>query len=582
MAELITTQSWLETIKERFSEGNLPERNINFLAIFENLTNFHQKQLESERLFETNKRKHFGIYYTPYSIAKIITESVLEGIFDKDFFLKAKFLEPCMGGGIFIIAYIDFISDKFPDLTDYELQIIVNNIYGADIATEGVTIFQKFFPIYIQSRYGKVVVLREDNFHIGDMLFKVNENGVVEKNDPKNLLNDGIGFDVILTNPPYKLLKANANKYGKNNPYAAEVKNLISYIKAHKFYNFNSGTLNLYRLFVEEIFENYSKADGRIGLLIPQTFLNDKQSEKLRKRLFSKSQISKIFVLNEKNDYFPDITQSFCFFSALKGKNTKNIFLQPNITNESDLYGKEIEIDSDLIAGLSESFPIIYEESIGWDVINKIQKHKKIKELQYIINARGELDLTLNKNFISDTKTAYPLLRGVNIKDFVITQNDKYVNEDFLNAINGKQEFVKKERIICQQISNMNSFKRLKFAKISGNMILGNSCNFIALRSTLIESPLSLDYLLGVLNSYLLDWRFKITSSNNHINNYELDELPIPIPNKKQTSEIELVVRRILKEGHSKELQIILNNAVYNLYGLEKSEINYINSKYIK
>jgi len=582
MAELITTRSWLETIKERFSEGNLTEKNINFLAIFENLTNFHQKQLESERLFETNKRKHFGIYYTPYSIAKIITESALEGILNKDFFLKAKFLEPCMGGGIFIIAYVDFILDKFPDLTNYELQNIVNNIYGADIDVEGITIFQKFFPIYIQSRYGKKIILEEENFHIGDVLFKVNESGIIEKKDPKNLFNNGIGFDVILTNPPYKLLKANANKYGENNSYAAEIKNLIAYIKAHRFYNFNSGTLNLYRLFVEEIFENYSKADGRIGLLIPQTFLNDKQSEKLRKRLFSKSQISKISVLNEKNDYFPDITQSFCFFSALKGKSTKNIFLQPNITNESDLYDKEIKIDTALISGLSESFPIIYEESIGWNIINKIQKHKKIKELQYIINARGELDLTLNKNYISDTKTAYPLLRGVNIKDFVITQNDKYVDEDFLNAINGKQEFVKKERIICQQISNMNSFKRLKFAKISNNMILGNSCNFIALRSTLIESPLSLDYLLGVLNSYLLDWRFKITSSNNHINNYELAELPIPIPNKKQESEIELIVEKILEEGHNNELQIVLNNAVYNLYGLEKDEINYINSKYTK
>lgn len=31
----------------------------------------------------------------------------------------------------------------------------------------------------------------------------------------------------------------------------------------------------------------------------------------------------------------------------------------------------------------------------------------------------------------------------------------------------------------------------------------------------------------AILNSSLLNWRFKITSTNNHINNYELDELPI-------------------------------------------------------
>ena len=30
-----------------------------------------------------------------------------------------------------------------------------------------------------------------------------------------------------------------------------------------------------------------------------------------------------------------------------------------------------------------------------------------------------------------------------------------------------------------------------------------------------------------LLNSALLNWRFKITSTNNHVNNYELDELPI-------------------------------------------------------
>jgi len=581
MAELVKTLSWLETLQEKFFEVNPVERNINFLAIFENLTAFHQKQLESEKLFETNKRKHFGIYYTPYSIARIITKNALDDISNKEFFLGAKFLEPCMGGGIFIIAYVDFILDKFPDLTDYELQIIVNNIYGADIDLEGVAIFQKFFPIYIQSRYEKEIVLKDGNFHIGDMLFKMDNVGFI-KNDPKTLFNIDMGFDVILTNPPYKLLKANANKYGENNSYAKDIKNLISFIKVNNLYNFNSGTLNLYRLFVEEIFENYSKVDSRIGLLIPQTFLNDKQSEKLRKRMFSKSQISEIFVLNEKNDYFPDITQSFCFFSALKGEGTKSIFLQPNIKSESDFNSKKIEIDTNLISGLSESFPIIYEESIGWDIINKIQKHKKIKELHYIINARGELDLTLNKNFISDTKTTYPLLRGVNIKDFITTQNDKYVNDDFLAAINVKQEFIKKERIICQQISNMNSFKRLKFAKISSNIVLGNSCNFIALRNTLIESPLSLDYLLGILNSYLLDWRFKITSSNNHINNYELDELPIPIPDGKQTLEIELIVKKILNEGYSKDLQMTLNDAVYNLYGLNENEINYINSKYTK
>ena len=65
-----------------------------------------------------------------------------------------------------------------------------------------------------------------------------------------------------------------------------------------------------------------------------------------------------------------------------------------------------------------------------------------------------------------------------------------------------------------------------------------------------------------ILNSYLLNWRFKISSGNNHINNYELDELPIP-----ELNSIDL-------DPGINELQ---NNIKMGLlYGLNKSEIKYI------
>jgi adenine-specific DNA-methyltransferase len=581
MPEAVITNNWVDTIKQKFSDSNLKNENIDFLSIFENITSVHQKQLESEKVFETNVRKHFGIYYTPYSIAKKITENTLKDDLGKSFFLNAKFLEPCMGSGIFVIAYIDYLFERFLDWSNDELQIIINNIYGADIDPKGIKIFQKFFPIYLQSKYGKVIYLKEENFYFGDLLFRINDNGDIEKNSPKNCFENVGVFDLILTNPPYKLLKANVNKYGVGNAYSKEIKQIINFIKANKTYNFNTGTLNLYKLFVEEIFENYSSSNARIGLLIPQTFLNDKQSEKLRKRVFFSSSVSEISILNEKNDFFTDITQSFCFFSAHKGKCTNSISLKPNIVDECSLNKNSVDIDIKLIANLSDTFPIIYEENIGWKILDKLQKYKKVKQLPYLVNARGELDLTLNKAYIIEEETKYPLLRGVNIKEFFTTQGDTYASEDFLSAINGKQKFIKEERIICQQISNMNSYRRLKFAKISNNIVLGNSCNFISLKNTLIKPPFSLDYLLGVLNSRLLDWRFRITSSNNHINNYELDELPIPIPNKKQLIEIELLTNKILNFGNNDELYENLNDLIYDLYGLEKKEIEYINNKYI-
>ena len=84
---------------------------------------------------------------------------------------------------------------------------------------------------------------------------------------------------------------------------------------------------------------------------------------------------------------------------------------------------------------------------------------------------------------------------------------------------------------------------------------------------------------MGVLNSLLLDWRFKITNSNNHISNYEIDELPIAVPDEKQKTKIENLVGKIKKEKKDEDVAE-LNLEIFKLYQLTKNEINFILSKY--
>ena len=91
-------------------------------------------------------------------------------------------------------------------------------------------------------------------------------------------------------------------------------------------------------------------------------------------------------------------------------------------------------------------------------------------------------------------------------------------------------QFIDHRRLACQQISNIDSKKRLKFAEIKPGFLLGNSLNFLAFNNE------NKDYFFGIYaicNSILLDWFFKVTSSNNHINNYQIDLFPIPANEKK-------------------------------------------------
>lgn len=96
-------------------------------------------------------------------------------------------------------------------------------------------------------------------------------------------------------------MKANSNKYDRNSDnYKEDIAEILSYIRKHNVYRYNSGTLNLFKLFVEEIVENYTNNDGKIGLLIPSTLLSDKQSFELRDRILSNYTLSTIYTIPEK------------------------------------------------------------------------------------------------------------------------------------------------------------------------------------------------------------------------------------------------------------------------------------------
>jgi Alw26I/Eco31I/Esp3I family type II restriction m6 adenine DNA methyltransferase len=310
--------------------------------------------------------------------------------------------------------------------------------------------------------------------------------------------------------------------------------------------------------------------------------LNDRQSEKLRKRLMENYSFSKIYIIPEKNEFFPDISQAFCFFAMSKGEKGINLEINPEVINSSDFQKRSVIIKIETIKSISESAPIITENEEGWGVLEKINDHPKFKSFADLHNLRGELDLTLDKSFITEEKTDYPLLRGINVAEFNFELGNLFVDENFLLKLNGKKEHLSKDRLVCQQVSNIHGNKRLKFTKIPANIVLGNSCNYICKKESLFEDKkISLDYLLGVLNSLLLDWRFKITNSNNHISNYEIADLPIVVPSENQKTKIENLVSKIRIDKNDEDVAE-LNIEIFKLYRLTGDEIKFVLSKYRK
>lgn len=531
--------------------------NVQYKEQINEILKEYQKLQDIIKYSKISNRRQLGIYYTNFNIAYQITTETIQ--YNAKEIQKLKFYEPCVGLGIFVITYIEYILNNFK-LSENKLIRTFNNIYFSDIDESAIFLAKKLIEKFIKIKTNIDFKFSTDNIFIGNVLTDDSFN----IRDTKSIFNKNIKFDLILTNPPYRNLKAstkelNGEELEAFQNYCKSLSKSIRYTL-----KLQQGTINLYKAFVELIYKSYSTNEACIGLIIPSTLLSDYTSTLLRKEIFQNSIVQNISILSENSKEFKNVAQSMCYFGSKKVNHIVNNSIKIiDDSSEEDFDN----IDISHIEDIDSSFTLMKLSHEMYKVLNKIHSFPKLKDIDNIVNLRGELDLTLHKQYIQENESKYNLLQGKNIKEWSFAQNDLYVNENFISDNKTpKVGYIQSERLICHQISNMKSKKRLKFSKIPKGYILGNSCNFIALK----DKKIDINFLLGILNSYLMDWRFKLFSSNNHINNYELDDLPLNIDSK-CIRQISKYVDEILNGDRTKTIE--LNILVFELYGLNRENI---------
>lgn len=546
---------------------NISRKDIPFI-----LEEFHINYLNSRLLYEDKKiiskkstinYKDKGSVYTPNIVTKEMISKTLRNVNSKDGFKNIKILDFGCGTGRFYIDAFNYLTKK---AKLGKREIIQNNLYGIDIDSLAIDILKtKIYSLLEKSNLNDLDILSKNiinkNMLIEDKTF---DRAVLYTKDFKEVM-DGGGFDIIISNPPYFLLKINNkemhDKYlGEYQRYIKErIDREVKYFRDSKTYNYSiEGMLNYYKLAIEMMLK-VSRKNAEISIICPSTLFADVSSKKLRKHLILDNKLREIKYFPESTKLFDNITQSTAILYLKKGDKTNKI----KIENNSERFYISLELLSRVFG---ENYEVPYIDKIGWSVLNKISNFKKLKEIKEIRNKRGELDLTLFKDCITKKNTGWRLVRGNMLsKNSLIDKNGEYVLIDKFLRKKSKEYLnndFKKERLICQQISNMDTKKRLNFVKSNKNDILANSCNYI------YSDRIDLEKLKSILNSVLLNWRFKITSSNNHVNNYELNDLPI----------LNLNGKTKFKEDDELENNI----TICKLYGLTKKETKYILHPFFK
>lgn len=531
-------------------------------------TSLNAKSRTIETEMDSLERKRTGSYYTDLQLTDVMMGELVQKLKQgQKRLIDYRFFEPCVGAGNFVFSYIKAI--KGTGISETDAIVLLNNIYVSDINEDAIKEYAESLK-KIALLYWNIE-LTEDYFntHTGtgllvDVTADVLEYISLETVFPGQASKGG--FDIVATNPPYKNLKAEKNQYASEEEYEKDKDkySAISKIVSSRFLYSTNGVLNLYKLFVEEIIDRYANDEAYISLLVPSSIMSDKTCLKLRTHMLMDGKFHSVKVISE-GSQFIDAQQALCAILLQKGKQTDVISVTKDYCeNPNDI--AMVLIEDIINENTGNAILAVSEEE--YQILKKLRTFPVIKELDFIANLRGELDLSANKKNIVQTNTGYRLLRGRDIGYYklLINESDDFVIPDFVNATK-KKVYIENERIICQQIANMNKERRVTFSYVPAGNVLGNSCNFISVSSN--KYGIDIYALLGLLNTKIINWLFKLTSSNNHVNNYEIDCFPIPIDAKEELSTISSLARKYLDTDDAEILDEI-EHLAERAYGLDE------------
>lgn len=402
--------------------------------------------------------------------------------------------------------------------------------------------------------------------------------------DPEWMFGISTGFDLVIANPPYDV-------------YQGEKKDDIKEIKKMDIYKAaKGGKLNAYKLFLARSTQ-FQKDGGILCEIFQNSFLGDNSAKSLRKFFFDTQQIIQVDSFPERDNVkrrvFEAVKMSVCILIAKKVEKEDYTF-RLNVW-ESKHMDSSIFIDylkSDIFAfdPFSAQIPMLDENTK--ELFTKIYKNNPKAPISCM---EGELNMTFHKKYFTDDSSKPKVIKGAAVQRYQLTdelsQGDvEYVNaEQYINDHKNskKSRHHESQRIAMQGITGVDDERRLIMTIVPKGQFCANSCNYVISN----DNNYNIYLLLGLYNSYLLNWIFKKTSTNSNVNCYEIENLPVPTLEEKNASiakKITECVKEILsitnkgaevvksKQLEIDELESQIDKLVFKLYELTPKEITII------
>ncbi|GAA9311354.1 class I SAM-dependent DNA methyltransferase [Helicobacter pylori] len=378
---------------------------------------------------------------------------------------------------------------------------------------------------------------------------------------------DFLGFDCIIGNPPYMQVK----------------KGLYSSI----FYPFSEGKdigkQNTYKVFIELGF-NLTKQKGLISLITQSSIMCDCSAQFTRELLLKYCQIHYFVEFNKKQKLFSNVIQGVCILEFLKDRPNKEHAFKIAINN-TQIQMNQIQYEQIKQDEILKFFPL-YEipliKSGEMEIVRKIKTDKILLRDLLEKSLQGNINTIHLKDIQDQKETNGRIYKGANCHRYFLDTQYLFAKDNQITQQIFEKNYYQ-NIIVTQNITGTSDAYRIHANLIevkNQEMLFLDTCNL-----SYCKEREHAKFLVGLLNSRLLDWLFRKTSTNNHVNLYELETLPIPQitkSNQPTADKITDCAKAILEakekdpKANTQKLEKEIDALVYQLYNLTDEEIKTI------
>jgi len=379
-----------------------------------------------------------------------------------------------------------------------------------------------------------------------------NEDGTIKENS---------GFDAVIGNPPY-----------------VRVDNIDSEIKQFykKFYFSAQGKYDLYYLFFEKALALSPK--GILSFITPNKYCAATSACNLRGLLFKNS--SGEIVSTSMLDVFKDAANYpvISVLSRIFGENLKvRQALSLESVSESTCNFHEINL-SDLSKFPGKVVPInTTQESINF-VIRLLSVNKKMS--MWLNISEG---LRIPEKYQFAEKSDFIIVKQFQFERYSNIARGAYILANNLREVVSEesdrfQKIIKAKILIAEDALRISATLDENYLVPQGGVYFG----------TLVNSAISLEGVLAILNSKLLSFVYKVLYGGMHMGGGYLrfrsnclNELPVPEISDSENKKLKNLVAEMLtltKHGNSIDENVDdkIDQMVYKLYGLTEEEIKIV------